>query len=227
MPSARLRRPMVGIVGYGAYIPRHRIGRGDRQGLGRGRAELQARGWAEGEVGPGPGPGRDHPLGGSGRTPSRARASPPQGHRRRLRRLRVAPLRGEAHRHRGGRGHRRRGTNCTCATSSSPARPAPRPCSWPIGLVKPGDIKYGLAIGADTSQGAPGDALEYSAAAGAAAYIMGSDNVVATLDWTHSFMTDTPDFWRREYQHYPQHARPLHRRAGLLQAHHAARRGAC
>jgi hydroxymethylglutaryl-CoA synthase len=74
------------------------------------------------------------------------------------------------------------------------------------GLVKAGYIKYGLAIGADTSQGAPGDALEYSAAAGAAAYIMGSDNLIATIDWTHSYMTDTPDFWRREYQHYPQHA---------------------
>ncbi len=74
------------------------------------------------------------------------------------------------------------------------------------GLVKAGLVKYGLAIGADTSQGAPGDALEYSAAAGAAAYIMGSEGVVATIDDTFSFTTDTPDFWRREYQHYPQHA---------------------
>ena len=74
------------------------------------------------------------------------------------------------------------------------------------GLVKAGYIMFGLAVGADTSQGAPGDALEYSAAAGAAAYIMGSENLIATCDLTHSFMTDTPDFWRREYQHYPQHA---------------------
>jgi hydroxymethylglutaryl-CoA synthase len=74
------------------------------------------------------------------------------------------------------------------------------------GLVKAGLIKYGLAIGADTSQGAPGDALEYSAAAGAAAFILGSECVVATIDETCSYTTDTPDFWRREYQHYPQHA---------------------
>ncbi len=74
------------------------------------------------------------------------------------------------------------------------------------GLVKSGLIKYGLAVGADTSQGAPGDALEYSAAAGGAAYIIGSSNLVATIDHTHSFTTDTPDFWRREYQNYPQHA---------------------
>jgi hydroxymethylglutaryl-CoA synthase len=74
-----------------------------------------------------------------------------------------------------------------------------------LGLVKAGEIKYGLAVGADTSQGAPGDALEYSAAAGAAAFIFGRDNVVAKALKTYSYMTDTPDFWRREYQYYPQH----------------------
>jgi len=74
-----------------------------------------------------------------------------------------------------------------------------------LGLVKSGYIKYGLAIGADTSQGAPGDALEYSASAGAAAYIMGAKNLIAEAIDTYSFMTDTPDFWRREYQFYPQH----------------------
>ena len=74
-----------------------------------------------------------------------------------------------------------------------------------LGLVKAGEIKYGLAVGADTSQGAPGDALEYSAAAGAAAFIFGSDKIVATALETYSYMTDTPDFWRREYQYYPQH----------------------
>jgi hydroxymethylglutaryl-CoA synthase len=74
-----------------------------------------------------------------------------------------------------------------------------------LGLVKAGEIKYGLAVGADTSQGAPGDALEYSAAAGAAAFIFGRDNLVAKSLETFSYMTDTPDFWRREYQYYPQH----------------------
>jgi len=74
-----------------------------------------------------------------------------------------------------------------------------------LGLVKAGDIKYGLAVGADTSQGAPGDALEYSAAAGAAAFIFGKEKIVAKTLETYSYMTDTPDFWRREYQYYPQH----------------------
>jgi hydroxymethylglutaryl-CoA synthase len=88
-------------------------------------------------------------------------------------------------------------------------------------LIKSGVMNYALAIGADTSQGAPGDALEYSTASGAAAYIMGggrssrtaatgtgdSDygNLVAELVLTHAFMTDTPDFWRREGAHYPEH----------------------
>jgi len=74
------------------------------------------------------------------------------------------------------------------------------------GLVEGGSIEYGLAVGADTSQGAPGDALEYSAAAGAAAFIFGKSDLVATIEATYSFMTDTPDFWRREYQFYPSHA---------------------
>lgn len=72
-------------------------------------------------------------------------------------------------------------------------------------LVKAEAVKYGLAIGADTSQGAPGDALEFSASAASAAYIFGSDKVIAELLETYSFMTDTPDFWRREGAHYPMH----------------------
>ncbi|MCD6118579.1 hydroxymethylglutaryl-CoA synthase [bacterium] len=71
--------------------------------------------------------------------------------------------------------------------------------------VKAKTVKYALAIGADTSQGAPGDALEYSASAGAAAFIFGEGNEVATVDYTYSWTTDTPDFWRREYEHYPRH----------------------
>ncbi len=75
-----------------------------------------------------------------------------------------------------------------------------------LGLVEAGRMEYGLAIGADTSQGAPGDALEYSASAGAAAFIFGSNDTVAEVEHTYSYMTDTPDFWRREYMHYPRHA---------------------
>ena len=72
--------------------------------------------------------------------------------------------------------------------------------------VDAGHMKYALGIAADTSQGAPSDALEFSAAAGAAAFIMGKDNLIADCLDTHSFMTDMPDFWRREHEFYPQHA---------------------
>jgi hydroxymethylglutaryl-CoA synthase len=75
-----------------------------------------------------------------------------------------------------------------------------------LSLVKAGQMPYALAIGADTSQGAPGDALEYSASAGAAAFIFGTENILAVCEDTYAFMTDTPDFWRREYQFYPRHA---------------------
>jgi len=71
-------------------------------------------------------------------------------------------------------------------------------------LVKAGMIEYGLAIGADTSQGRPGDALEYTAAAGGAAFIIGKEPL-AVLDATCSYTTDTSDFWRREGQDYPKH----------------------
>ncbi len=74
-----------------------------------------------------------------------------------------------------------------------------------MGMVSSGMIKYGLAIGADTAQGAPGDALEYTAAAGGAAFIIGQDHPIASIEGTYSFTTDTPDFWRREGQPYPRH----------------------
>lgn len=71
-------------------------------------------------------------------------------------------------------------------------------------LVKAGMIDYGLAIGADTSQGRPGDALEYTAAAGGAAFVIGGDPL-AVIEDTCSFTTDTSDFWRREREDYPKH----------------------
>lgn len=71
--------------------------------------------------------------------------------------------------------------------------------------VKSGETEYALGIGADTSQGAPGDALEYSASAGGAAFIMGQERVLAEILHTHSYTSDTPDFWRREGEYYPRH----------------------
>ena len=74
-----------------------------------------------------------------------------------------------------------------------------------LGMVGDGQIENGIAIGVDTSQGAPGDALEYSASAGGGALIIGKKNVIAEINHTTSYTTDTPDFWRREGQKYPRH----------------------
>ncbi len=74
-----------------------------------------------------------------------------------------------------------------------------------MGMADSGIIDLGLAIGSDVSQGAPGDALEYTAAAGGVAYIIGKDDLAARIESTYSFTTDTPDFWRREGMPYPEH----------------------
>lgn len=75
-----------------------------------------------------------------------------------------------------------------------------------MGLVKAEYVKYGMAIGADTAQSAPGDALEFTASAGGAAYIIGGDEILAEIEDTYSFTQDVPDFWRREGARYPKHA---------------------
>jgi len=56
-----------------------------------------------------------------------------------------------------------------------------------MGLTLSNMYKFGMAVGADTSQGAPGDALEYSASAGAAAFLgtyVVSPRTDAVLDFT-------------------------------------------
>ena len=72
-------------------------------------------------------------------------------------------------------------------------------------LVESGRVEYAMGIGADTSQGAPNDALEFSASAGGAAYLFGKSDVLVDVIETCSFTSDTPDFWRREGQFYPRH----------------------
>lgn len=65
---------------------------------------------------------------------------------------------------------------------------------------------YALAIGMDTAQAKPGDALEYTAAAGGAAMLIGpAEDALAEIEGALSYVSDTPDFWRRENQKYPEH----------------------
>ncbi|MCS6842865.1 MAG: hydroxymethylglutaryl-CoA synthase [Caldilineales bacterium] len=75
-----------------------------------------------------------------------------------------------------------------------------------IALVGSGMADYALSIGMDTAQGRPGDALEYTAAAGGAALLVGpAEESVARFEASLSYVTDTPDFWRRAHAHYPSH----------------------
>lgn len=75
-----------------------------------------------------------------------------------------------------------------------------------MGMVKADMVEYGLTVGADTAQGRPGDALEYSAGSGGAAFIVGRrGDSIATLESTFSYTTDTPDFWRRQHAEFPSH----------------------
>jgi len=160
---------MVGIVGYGAYVPRYRI-----------KVEEIAKVWGADapsaiDIGAVYVGSESHPYAvkPSGTVVAEAVGATPEIH---------------------------------CADYEFACKAGSEAMFVCIGLVESGRIKYGLAIGADTSQGAPGDALEYAASAGAASFIFGTDRVVAQVEETYSYMTDTPDFWRREYQHYPRHA---------------------
>ena len=75
-----------------------------------------------------------------------------------------------------------------------------------FGFVASGMAAYALVIGADTAQGRPGDELEYTASAGGAAYVIGlRDESLAYLEGSYSYVTDTPDFFRRPGQEYPTH----------------------
>ena len=75
-----------------------------------------------------------------------------------------------------------------------------------IGFVGSEMARFALAIGMDTAQGRPGDPLEYTAGAGGAAYLLGPAEIsLAMIESSYSFATDTPDFFRRANEKYPEH----------------------
>ncbi len=75
-----------------------------------------------------------------------------------------------------------------------------------IGQVGSGMARYILGIGMDTAQGRPGDALEYTAGCGGAAFLIGpAEESLAVYQGSYSYVTDTPDFWRRAGETYPSH----------------------
>ena len=77
--------------------------------------------------------------------------------------------------------------------------------------------EYVMIIGSDNSQAAPGDALDFTVGTGAAAYIFGRRDVIATLDHYISYTSDTPRLLQTGARKVSASRRTLHRRARLLQ----------
>jgi hydroxymethylglutaryl-CoA synthase len=203
-PESILLKPSrpVGIVGYGAYVPRYRL-----------PASEVSRVWTEGE----------------GALPIKEKAVPGldedvatmsiEAARNALKRAGVSPTEiravwvgSESH------PYAVKPTS-TIVAEAIGAVPNVQAADWEfackagteamvaaIGFVGSGMARYALALGMDTAQGRPGDALEYTAGAGGAAYLLGpAEDSLAVIESTYSFVTDTPDFWRRQYQKYPEH----------------------
>src|SRR5512143_1022606 len=159
----------VGIVGYGAYVPRYRL-----------PAKEVSRVW----------------TGGEGGVPIKEKAVPGldedvatrsiEAARNALARARIDPshiravwVGSESH------PYAVKPTS-TIVAEAIGATPHTQAADWEfackagseamqatIGFVGSGMARYAMAIGMDTAQGRPGDALEYTAAAGGAAYLIG------------------------------------------------------
>ncbi|MBN1285555.1 MAG: hydroxymethylglutaryl-CoA synthase [Anaerolineae bacterium] len=191
----------VGIVGYGAYVPRYRIT----------GAEI-ARVWTGGEASPVKekavaGPDEDvitMSIEAARNALARARIDPQE--------IRAVWVGSESH------PYAVKPTS-TIVAETIGAVPGVQAGDWEfackagteaiqagIGFVGSGMGHYALAIGMDTAQGRPGDALEYTAASGGAAVLLGpGEEALAIIQASYSYVTDTPDFWRRAHETYPSH----------------------
>jgi len=203
-PQNLLLKPSrpVGIVGYGAYVPRYRL-----------PASEVARIWTDGQGGlPNKEksvPGQDEDvvtmsIEAARNALARAGVSPDK--------IRAVWVGSESH------PYAVKPTS-TIVAEAIGAVPNVQAADWEfackagteaivatIGFVGSEMAQYALAIGMDTAQGKPGDALEYTAGAGGAAFVLGpAEESLAIIEATYSFVTDTPDFWRRAYQKYPEH----------------------
>jgi len=202
--TSRLLKPNlpVGIVGYGAYVPRYRL-----------PAKEVSRIWSEGEGGT---PIKEKAVAGldedvvtmsieaSRNALARARIPADQ--------IRAVWVGSESHPY-------AVKPSSTIVAEAIGAVPHVQAADWEfackagteamvaaMGLIGSGMAQYALAVGMDTAQGRPGDALEYTAGAGGAAFILGlAEESLAEILCSYSYVTDTPDFWRRESQKYPEH----------------------
>jgi len=193
----------VGIVGYGAYVPRYRI-----------RAEEIARVWTGGaerlpiEEKSVPGPDEDTAtmaIEAARNALSRADGLDPRA-------IRAVWIGSESHPY----AVKPTGTIVAEALGATPAtlgadlqfacKAGSEAMQMAIALVGSRMADYALAGGIDAAQGRPGDALEYTAGAGGAAFVLGpAEESVALLVASYSYATDTPDFWRRPHQRFPSH----------------------
>lgn len=74
-----------------------------------------------------------------------------------------------------------------------------------LGLIKSGEINYGLVTASDKANAKVHDALEYTAGSGSVSVLLGNKDVAVNIvDWS-TYSSDTPDFWRREGIRYPSH----------------------
>lgn len=200
----RLLKPdrAVGVVGYGAYVPRYRLPAAEISRIWKGG--LSAEPIQEKSV-----PGLDEDvvtmsIEASRNALARAGISPS--------RIRAVWVGSESH------PYAVKPTS-TIVAEALGAVPSTQAADWEfackagsealvaaMGLVGSGMGRYALALGMDTAQGRPGDALEYTAAAGGAAFLIGpADESLAEIEGSYSYVTDTPDFWRRAGQKYPEH----------------------
>lgn len=74
------------------------------------------------------------------------------------------------------------------------------------GLINMGKAQFCLAIGSDVAQSRPSDVLEYTASSASAAFILGNQKTIANIVDFTSYSSDTPDFWRRDNEKFPSHA---------------------
>jgi hydroxymethylglutaryl-CoA synthase len=192
----------VGIVGYGAYVPRYRL-----------PAKEVARIWTDGQGGlpvvekSVPGPDEDVVTMSIEAARNALKRAEIHAHQ-----LRAVWVGSESH------PYAVKPTS-TIVAEAIGAVPSTQAADWEfackagteamvaaMGMVGSGMADYTLAIGMDTAQGRPGDPLEYTAAAGGAAFIIGkAEKSLALIEASYSYVTDTPDFFRRAYQKYPEH----------------------
>lgn len=193
----------VGIVGYGAYVPRYRI-----------RAEEIGHVWGGGGTAFStteksvPGPDEDTAT----MAVEAARNAMARSGGIDVRQIGAVWIGSESHPY----AVKPTGTIVAEAIGATPAtlaadlefacKAGSEALQMAIALVGSGMARFALAAGIDAAQGRPGDALELTAAAGGAAFVLGpAAESLAVLEGSLSYVTDTPDFWRRPYQHFPQH----------------------